>query len=58
MGPVDIAVIVIVSVAVAAALGYIIYRKVKHKGGCCDCSDCSSCGGTCPHCAPKEDKKD
>lgn len=58
MGPVDIAVIVIVCVAVVAVAGYLIYRKVKHKGGCCDCSDCSSCGGACPHCTPKDDKKD
>ncbi len=59
MNPVDIAVIVIVCVAVAAVVGYLIYRKVKHKGGCCDCSGgCSSCGGSCPHCTPKDDKKD
>lgn len=46
MNGVDIAVIVIVCVAVAAALGYLVYRKVKHRGGCCsDCSDCSECSG-------------
>ena len=57
MNPVDIAVIVIVCVAVVAAVGYIIFRKVKHKGGCCDCSSCSSCGGSCPHCTQKNDKE-
>ena len=51
MGTVDIAVIVIVCVAVAGALGWLIYRKVKHKGGCdcgcggCSCSNCSACKG-------------
>ena len=45
MGAVDIAVIVLVSVAVVAAVGVIIWRKVKHKGGCgCDgCSACDKC---------------
>lgn len=54
MGPVDIAVIVIVGVAVLGVAAYLIYRKVKGKGGCCDCS---SCGGSCPHCHPKQDDK-
>ncbi|MCH5162220.1 MAG: hypothetical protein J1G38_01875 [Clostridiales bacterium] len=45
MKPIDIAIIVIVSVLFLAALGYAIYRKVKHKG-CCDCgSDCGACNG-------------
>ena len=40
----DIAIIVIVSVAAVAAIGYLIYRKVKHKGGCdCGCEGCSGC---------------
>lgn len=52
MNGVDIAVIVVVSVAVLAAVGYLIYRKVKHKGGCCDCS---SCGGNCNCCKQKKD---
>lgn len=47
MGPVDIAVIVVVSVAVLCAVGYIIFRKVKHKGGCCDCEACSHCSHCC-----------
>ena len=42
MGAFDIAVIVAVSVAVAAVTGWLIYRKVKHTGGCCDCG-CSGC---------------
>ncbi|MDE7083246.1 MAG: hypothetical protein K2O89_06075 [Clostridia bacterium] len=57
MNGVDIAVIVIVCVAVVAVAGYLIYRKVKHKGGCCDCSS-GSCNGSCPHCHPKQDDKE
>ena len=54
MGPIDIAVIVIVSVAVAGVVGWLIYRKVKHKGGCdCGCSSCANC----PACKGREDKK-
>ena len=51
MGPVDIAVIVVVGLAVIGVAAYLIYRKVKHKGGCCDCS---SCGGNCQCCKSKE----
>lgn len=44
MTAIDIAVIVVVSVAFAAAVGFMIYRKIKHKGGCdCGCSDCCHC---------------
>lgn len=46
MGPVDIAVIVIVGVAVIGVTAYLIYRKVKHKGGCdcvCGCEGCTMC---------------
>lgn len=53
MNVTDIVAIVVVSVAVLAALGVILYRKLKHKGGCCDCGNCSACGG-CSHC--KEDR--
>ena len=53
MSGIDIAIIVVVCVLFAAALGYIIYRKVKHKG-CCDCADCASCGG----CKKSENKTD
>lgn len=43
MSVTDIVVVVLVCVAVLAAVGVIIYRKVKHKGGCCDCCDCCGC---------------
>lgn len=45
MGPVDIAIVVAVSVAVAGVIGWLIYRKIKHKGGCrdCGCSGCTAC---------------
>lgn len=48
MNPFDIVVIVVISVAVLAVAGILIYRKVRHKGGCCGC-DCGS-GANCPHC--------
>ena len=55
MGAIEIAVIVVVSVAFAVATGYIIYRKVKHKGGC-DCG-CEGCPHAC-HCKDGGKKKD
>ena len=42
MGTVEIIIVVAVGVAFLVALGVIIYKKVKHKGGCCGC-DCGSC---------------
>ncbi len=48
MGPFDIVVVVVISVAVIGVIAGIIYRKVKHKGGCCGC-DCGTCNG-CSHC--------
>lgn len=52
MNGVDIAVIVTVCFAVAAVIGVIVYRKIKHKGGCgCDCG----CGG-CTLCDKHKDK--
>ena len=56
MSPFDIAVIVVISVAVLAVVGILIYRKVKHKGGCmgCDCG-CGS-GAACPHCKDNKQK--
>ena len=42
MGACDIIVTVVLSVAVVGVIGWLIYKKVKHKGGCCDCG-CSSC---------------
>ena len=53
MGAFDIAVIVIISVAVVGVFGWLIYRKVKGRGGCCDCG-CSGCTA-CDKCK-KEDK--
>lgn len=54
MNGVDIAIIVIVCVAAAAAIGYLIYRKVKHKGGCD--RGCQGCSG-CSACDKKQDNK-
>lgn len=54
MSGIDIAIIVVVSVLFVAALGYIIYRKLKHKG-CCDCADCASCGA-CKNAKSKTEK--
>lgn len=45
MNAVEIAIIVVVSVAFVAAVAAIIIRKVKHKGGCdCGCEGCPHCG--------------
>ena len=44
MGTVEIIIVVAVGVAFLVALGVIIYKKVKHKGGCCGCDcGCGSC---------------
>ena len=56
MGAVEIAIVTVVGVAFLAAVGVIIYRKVKHKGGCCDCG-CSSCP-SCSACSQKKTGKD
>ena len=41
MTPVEIVIICVVAVAFAAAVGAIIYRKIKGKGGCdCGCEGC------------------
>ena len=53
MGPFDIAVVVVISVAVVGVIGWLIYRKLTHKGGCCDCG-CSGCTA-CDKCK-REDK--
>ncbi len=50
MSPLDISIIVVVSVAFVAAVVAIIWRKLKKKGGCdCGCSGCphssTCCGG-------------
>lgn len=58
MNGIDIAIIVVVSVLFAAAVGYLIYRKLKHKGGCCDCGEsCGTCSGGCPHCKAADGAK-
>ena len=44
MGACDIIVLVAISVAVVGVIGWLIYRKVKGKGGCdCGCSGCTAC---------------
>ena len=45
MGPLEIVIVIAVGAAFLAALGVIIYKKVKHKGSGCDCgcSGCSAC---------------
>ena len=45
MTPIDIAIIVLASVAFVGVAGYLIWRKVKGKGGC-DCG-CSGCPHSC-----------
>lgn len=47
MSGVDIAIIAVVAALFVAALGYLVYRKVKGKSGC-DCG--GDCGGNCAHC--------
>ena len=42
MGPFDIIVIVLASVAFVGVMGYLIWRKVHGKSGCdCGCSGCT-----------------
>ena len=42
MGPCDIIVLVVISLSVVGVLSGLIYKKLKHRGGCCDCG-CSGC---------------
>ncbi len=49
----DITIIVVVAASFVAAVGAIIYRKVKGKGDC-DCG-CSGCPHACS-CASKKNK--
>ena len=51
MNGLDIAIIVMVSVAVAGVFGWLIYRKIKYKNVGCDCG-CGNCGG-CSSCGKK-----
>lgn len=46
MGPFEIITLVVVGVAVAAIVAYLIYKKVKGESVGCDCGSCSAC----PHC--------
>lgn len=58
MTPFEIIVLTVVCLGFALAVGLFIYKKVKHKGGCCDCADKSYCSG-CPDCqAHKRNKRD
>ncbi|MCM1439081.1 MAG: FeoB-associated Cys-rich membrane protein [Roseburia sp.] len=54
MKPFEIVIICVVAVAFLAAVGYLIYRKIKHKGGC-DCG-CEGCPHAC-HCHGGEKKE-
>ena len=56
MGPVEIVVIVLAVLFVAAVVGWNVYKKLTGKGGC-DCGyGCGGCYG-CPRCAHKAHKK-
>lgn len=46
MGPFEIVTIVVVGIAVAGVLAYLIYKKAKGQSVGCDCGSCSAC----PHC--------
>lgn len=46
MGAFEIVTIVVVGIAVAGVLAYLIYKKVKGESAGCDCGSC----GACPHC--------
>lgn len=46
MNGLDIVITVVVCVAFAAAVGFLIYRKLKRKDGCCDCG-CEHCSMNC-----------
>ncbi len=43
MNAFDIVVTVIIAVSALAVIGWLIYKKIKGKGGCCDCSGCTAC---------------
>ena len=45
MEPIEIVIIVAAVVFVCSVVGWSIYKKVKHKGSCCDC--CSQCSHCC-----------
>lgn len=55
----DIAIAVVVPVLFLAAVGFMIYRKLKRNGSvgcdCSDCCDCSECSG-CRNCEEQKEK--
>lgn len=53
MNAFDIVVVALISAAASGVIGWLIYRKVKGKGGCCGCSNCS--GGNACRKSKKED---
>ncbi len=55
MNAFDIVVIVLVAVAFVGAVGYLIWRKAKGKGGC-DCG-CSGCPHAC-NCGKHKDENE
>ena len=56
MGTLDIIIAVVVPVLFLAAVGFVIYRKVKRKGKIgCDCCDCDKCSG-CRFCDGQENE--
>ena len=60
----EIAILVIVCLAFATAVGIIIYNKIKGKSCCGDCNGCSGCAAknktnkaecnVCPHCVAEK----
>lgn len=71
MSGIDIAIIVVVVALFLSAIGYIVYRKVRGKGGCdCGANRCAACGlcnrdksekpnegEGCPFCCSADGKK-
>lgn len=47
MGPFEIVTLVVVGLAVAGVVAYMIVKKVKGESAGCDCGSC----GACPHCS-------
>lgn len=53
MSGIDIAIIVVVVALFLSAVGYILYRKLRGKGGC----DCGGSCATCGLCKAKQPEK-
>ena len=47
MGALDIVLLILLGAAVCGVVARAIWRKVRHKGGCCDCSGCKDCPHNC-----------